>query len=166
MEPLSIKAGDELLARVLLQHVLGAVVTQHDDGSAPSMYDLDVAYPDGRRAAAEVVSTRDARAMSLAAATQREIYTDVAALTSTWFVVMRPEAREVCTGSWCRWSVVVGGQGAFDGGADQPVVPDGGVEGEQALDDAGPQAGGDSCAVAFQAELAFEGPDDGLDALA
>ena len=69
VEQLSIKAGDELLARVLLHHVLGAVVTQHDDGSAPSMYDLDVAYPDGRRAAAEVVSTRDAQAMSLAAAT-------------------------------------------------------------------------------------------------
>jgi len=93
VEQLSIKAGDELLARVLLQHVLGAVVTQHDDGSAPSMYDLDIAYSDGKRAAAEVVSTRDARAMSLAAATQREIYTDVAALRSTWFVMMRPEAQ-------------------------------------------------------------------------
>lgn len=92
MDQLSIKARDELLARVLLQHVLGAIVTQHDDGSAPSMYDLDVAYPDGRLAAAEVVSTRDAQAMSLAAATQREVYTDVAALTLTWFVTMRPEA--------------------------------------------------------------------------
>jgi hypothetical protein len=92
VEQLSIKAGDELLARILLQHVLGATVAQHDDGSAPSMYDLDIVYPDGRRAAAEVVSTRDASAMSQAAATQREVYTAVAALRSTWFVMMRPEA--------------------------------------------------------------------------
>jgi hypothetical protein len=92
VEQLSIKSGDELLARILLQHVLDATVTQHDDGSAPSMYDLDIAYPDGRRAAAEVVSTRDAQAMSQAAATQRKVYTAVAALRSTWFVMMRPKA--------------------------------------------------------------------------
>jgi hypothetical protein len=33
---LSINADDELLARVLLEHVLGAVVTQHDAPMAPS----------------------------------------------------------------------------------------------------------------------------------
>ena len=35
-------------------------------------------------------------------------------------------------------SVIVGDQGALDRRADGPVVPDRGVEGEQALDDAGP----------------------------
>jgi hypothetical protein len=45
-------------------------------------------------------------------------------------------------------------------------VPDAGVEGEEPLDDAGPESCGDAAAVAFEAELAFQGPDDGLDALA
>ena len=61
--------------------------------------------------------------------------------------------------------MVVGGQGSLDGGADLPVVPDAGVEGEEPLDDAGPEPCGDAAAVAFEAELAFQGPDDGLDAL-
>ncbi len=44
-------------------------------------------------------------------------------------------------------SVVIGDQGALDGCADGPVVPDRSVEGQQALDDAGPQAGRDPAAV-------------------
>jgi hypothetical protein len=51
--------------------------------------------------------------------------------------------------------VVVGDQGSLDGGADLPVVPDAGVEGEEPLDDAGPEPCGDAAAVAFEAELAF-----------
>jgi len=51
-------------------------------------------------------------------------------------------------------------------GADGPVVPDGGVEGQEALDDPGPQARRDAAAVAAAAELALEGPDGRLDALA
>jgi hypothetical protein len=62
--------------------------------------------------------------------------------------------------------VVVGDQGSFDRGADEPVVPDAGVEGEEPLDDAGPESCGDAAAVAFEAELALQRPDDGLDALA
>ena len=62
--------------------------------------------------------------------------------------------------------MVVGDQGALDRGADQPVVPDDGVEGEEPLDDAGPEAGGDAAAVAFEAELVLQRPDDGLDPLA
>jgi hypothetical protein len=62
--------------------------------------------------------------------------------------------------------VVVGGQGALDRGADQPVEPDDRVEGEDPLVDAGPQACGLAAAVAFEAELVLQGPDDGLDALA
>src|SRR5215475_4265752 len=63
-------------------------------------------------------------------------------------------------------SVIVGDEGALDRRADLPVVPDGGVEGEQPLDDAGPQPGGDAAAVPFEAQLVLQGPDDGLDALA
>ena len=60
-------------------------------------------------------------------------------------------------------SVVVCDEGALDGCADLPVVPDGGVEREQPLDDPGPQPGGDPAAVALEAELVFQRPDDRLD---
>jgi len=59
--------------------------------------------------------------------------------------------------------MVVRDQRALDGRADLPVVPDGGVERKQALHDAGPQPSGDAAAVAFQAELVLQGPDDRLD---
>jgi hypothetical protein len=45
-------------------------------------------------------------------------------------------------------------------------VPDRGVEGQEALEDTGPQARGDTSAMFFQAELVLERPDDRLDALA
>ena len=61
--------------------------------------------------------------------------------------------------------MVVGDEGSFDRCADLPVVPDGCVEGEQPLDDAGPQPGWDAAAVAFQAELVLQRPDDRLDPL-
>jgi hypothetical protein len=50
-------------------------------------------------------------------------------------------------------SVIVGGQGSFDARAGLPVVPDRGVEGEQALEDPGAEPGRDAAAVALQAEL-------------
>ena len=62
-------------------------------------------------------------------------------------------------------SVVVSGQGALDRCSYLPVVPDAGVEGQQPLEDPGPQAGGDASAVAFEAELVLQGPDDRLDPL-
>ena len=49
---------------------------------------------------------------------------------------------------------------------DEPVVPDGRSEGEQALGDASEDARGSAAAMLFQAELSFEGPVDRLDALA
>jgi hypothetical protein len=60
--------------------------------------------------------------------------------------------------------VVVGGEGP-EGLAAVVVVPDGGGEGEEALDDAGRDALGTVAAVAFEAELAFECGVDGLDDL-
>jgi hypothetical protein len=53
--------------------------------------------------------------------------------------------------------VVVGGQGAFDWGADVVVVPDDDGEGEDALLDADDDAGGGVAAVGFEVELALEG---------
>jgi hypothetical protein len=50
-------------------------------------------------------------------------------------------------------------------GADLPVVPDDGVEGEEPLDHAGPEPGGGPAAVALEAELALQDPDDRLDPL-
>jgi hypothetical protein len=44
-------------------------------------------------------------------------------------------------------------------------VPDHGVEGEQALQDTGPEAGGDAGVVVFEPELVLQGPDDRFDAL-
>ena len=61
--------------------------------------------------------------------------------------------------------MVVGDQGALDGGADEPVVPGAGVEGEQALHDAGTGRRVDAATVAFEAELVLQCPDDRLDAL-
>ncbi len=62
-------------------------------------------------------------------------------------------------------SVIVGDQGALDRRADLPVVPDRGVKCEQALHDAGPQPGGDASAMAFEAELVLQCPDDRLNPL-
>lgn len=86
MADFSTKDGDELLARAVLRAALGAQVEVHDDGSAASMYDLDVYYPDGQHAAAEVVSTRDRVAMSLAVAAQRRGHTRRGDLTRRWIV--------------------------------------------------------------------------------
>ena len=61
--------------------------------------------------------------------------------------------------------MVVGDEGALDRCADLPVVPDGGVERQEALDDPRPEPGRDASAVAFEAELVLQGPDDGLDPL-
>src|SRR6185437_10135633 len=62
-------------------------------------------------------------------------------------------------------SVVVADQGSDGVVVDAVVVPDGGGEGEQALGDAGLQAGAGAGAVAFQAEFVFGAPDDRVDPL-
>src|SRR5258706_3609057 len=62
-------------------------------------------------------------------------------------------------------SVVVCGQGSHDGLAGVPVVPDGGGQGEDALQDSNGDAGDGASAVLFEIELAFEGVVDRFDAL-
>src|SRR5262245_43873922 len=63
-------------------------------------------------------------------------------------------------------SVVVGDQRALARGADEPVVPNPGREGEEALSDSDGDADMGTAAVLFEAELTLEGVVDGLDALA
>ena len=63
-------------------------------------------------------------------------------------------------------SVIVSVEGTLDRRVDLPVMPDAGVEGEQPLHDAGPQSGWDAAAMAFEAELVLQRPDDRLDPLA
>ena len=82
----SSKRGDEWLAATLLRVVLGADVGQHDDNSRPSMYDLILTYPDGHQAAAEVVSTRDHRAIAQFIAAHHRGYTRDARLARSWRV--------------------------------------------------------------------------------
>jgi hypothetical protein len=62
-------------------------------------------------------------------------------------------------------SVVVGDQGALVRSIDDPVVPDAGCEGEQALSDPHEDAEVGTPAMLFEPELALEGVVDGLDAL-
>jgi hypothetical protein len=61
--------------------------------------------------------------------------------------------------------VVICDQGALDRCAGHPVVPDADVECEQPLNDAGSKPGGVPGAMAFEAELVLQRPDDGLNAL-
>src|SRR4249919_3956904 len=62
-------------------------------------------------------------------------------------------------------SVVVGDQGALVGGADLPVPPDAGGQGEQPLGDPDIDPGQGPAPVAFQPELVFEGVEGALDPL-
>lgn len=61
--------------------------------------------------------------------------------------------------------MVVGGQGAFDGGVGFPVVPDRGGHGQEAGGDAGVDTAQGASAMVFEGELSFEGVEDRLDPL-
>lgn len=67
----STKDTDEDLARLFLVSVLDMPVTVHDKRSGHSTHDLEIAYPDGRRGAAEVVSTRTTKQAAQLAAVRR-----------------------------------------------------------------------------------------------
>jgi hypothetical protein len=62
--------------------------------------------------------------------------------------------------------MVIGDQRALDRGAELPVEPDAGGQGQQPLGSADPDALDGVGAVAFQAKLVLEGVEDGLDPLA
>jgi len=69
-------------------------------------------------------------------------------------------------GNWARSHVVIGDHGSLHGRAALPVNPDRSVERQQALYDPGLQIAENAAAVAFEAELVLEGPDDRDSALA
>jgi hypothetical protein len=58
--------GEELWAQACIQRALpDCRVAQHDDGSLPSMYDLEITYPDGSIGGAEVTAAADAEQVEL-----------------------------------------------------------------------------------------------------
>ncbi|ROO51172.1 hypothetical protein EDC02_6040 [Micromonospora sp. Llam0] len=87
------KHWDELLARMVIESALDIQVEVHDDGSEPSMHDLTLKYPDGRVAAAEVVSTRDPKARRLSAAVADLGYQRCANLRRLWIISVTPSAK-------------------------------------------------------------------------
>jgi hypothetical protein len=87
------KHGDEALASAVMRAALGVTVATHDDQSRPGMFDLILTYPDGRRAAAEVVSTRDQALMELEAAIAKRGYVPTPELTRMWYILVDPGAR-------------------------------------------------------------------------
>ena len=59
-------SGEELWAQACIQQELpGLPVEQHDDGYKPSMYDLQITYPDGSIGAVEVTAAADAQQLEL-----------------------------------------------------------------------------------------------------
>jgi hypothetical protein len=89
---LSTKDADEELAQLFLASVLGVPVTVHDRRSGHSTYDLEICYPDGRRGAAEVVSTRTQAQTAQMGAARRAGYTVDSRLSHTWIVRVPPDA--------------------------------------------------------------------------
>ncbi|MDQ3765215.1 MAG: hypothetical protein M3460_28120 [Actinomycetota bacterium] len=86
------KDADELLAQAAVAAALHAPVERTDDGSRPGMCDLEIQYPDGRRGAVEVVSTRDYQTEQFASATLGKGHIAHSALTRVWGVSVAPEA--------------------------------------------------------------------------
>ncbi|WP_326560029.1 hypothetical protein [Micromonospora sp. NBC_01796] len=87
------KAGDERLARLVMQTALDVPVAVYDDQSRDSMYDLRVLYPDGRVAAVEVVSTRSSKAVKLELAAQRLGHIPKPELSRSWQLLVVPETQ-------------------------------------------------------------------------
>jgi hypothetical protein len=85
----STKDADEELATKVIQLALRVPVTQHDDRTGTSKYDLKILYP-GHTGAAEVVSTRDKDRMSLARAAGKRGYVRCSELTRLWLVSAFP----------------------------------------------------------------------------
>jgi|KBSMisStandDraft_5_1062788.scaffolds.fasta_scaffold88660_2 hypothetical protein len=90
---LSTKDVDEELARLFLASALRAPVTVHDRRSGHSTYDLEIRYPDGRRGAAEVVSTRTQKQTAQLDAVRRAGYTADSRLKHSWIARVPPATR-------------------------------------------------------------------------
>lgn len=83
--------SEEEWVRALLQGVLRVPVQEHDDGSRPGMYHLDVQYPDRSPAAVEIVAAADQEAMAFSR-TRAERW-QVEGLVGGWIVSVAPASR-------------------------------------------------------------------------
>ena len=92
MRPLS---DEEAWARDCIREALpGCTVTQHDDGSEPSMYDLTITYPDGHSGAVEVTGAVDGDALALWKLVSRRGQPWIErTLAGGWIVRVKPSAR-------------------------------------------------------------------------
>lgn len=87
--------AEEEWARRIIAGALKAEVDLHDTGTASGMYDLEITYADGSRAAAEVVAAADAESIAL-----WRVMNDVSAdrwqvdgLVGGWSASLVPDAR-------------------------------------------------------------------------
>ena len=87
----STKDADEELARLFLASILRVPVAVHDRRSGHSTHDLEIRYSDGRRGAAEVVSTRTRKQAAQLDAVRRVGYTEDGRLKNHWMVRVPPE---------------------------------------------------------------------------
>jgi hypothetical protein len=84
------KDADEELALQVLRLALGVLVLVHDDRAGHSTYDLEIQCSDGRRGAAEVVSTRDPDRTALCMAAGKRGYVKSDRLTRLWMAHVLP----------------------------------------------------------------------------
>lgn len=87
--------AEEEWARRILSRALQADVDIHDTGTASSMYDLEITYTGGSRAAAEVVAAADADSISLwrLVNDRSDRRWQVEGLVGGWSVSLDPRAR-------------------------------------------------------------------------
>ena len=90
MDRWSTKDADEELALRVIRLALDVPVVVHDDRAGRSTYDLEIQYRDGRRGAAEVVSTRDRDRTALERAVGKRGYVQSEELTRLWMVNVVP----------------------------------------------------------------------------
>jgi len=84
---------DEKLAARCIKAELGVDVEVHDDGSAPSMYDLNILFPDRAPGAVEVTAAADQESIQLGKLVydgERWVIPDIA---GGWAAVLHPTAR-------------------------------------------------------------------------
>jgi hypothetical protein len=83
--------GEEAWAKACISRALGVTVQHHDDGSEPSMHDLEIEHADGSRAAIEVTSAADPAPTELwNLIGGRWVLPDIA---GGWTIGVRPQAR-------------------------------------------------------------------------
>lgn len=86
--------GEELWVSSCISNVLFNVeVRQHDDQSRDSMYDLDLIYPDGSKAAVEVTSAVDGESVALWKLMNGGGRWQEPSLVGGWSVSLAPSAR-------------------------------------------------------------------------